>query len=758
MLPRTGTVLAIALWLTTPAFTFSAQLPSARLHWVFPPGASAGATNEITVAGADLDDLTHLLASDARITAAPVSGTANRFRLAIPADVPPGLVDLRVAGRFGVSNPRAFAVGGSPEIIAPATNTSAAAASPLPLGVIASARVAPSTAAWFRFDAAAGRRLLVQVVARELDSRLVPDLAVTDAAGRELALARRREWLDFIPPAAGMFFLRVHDQTFRGGDDFHFRVSVTEASRVEFGVPLALRIGRTNQVTLFGRQFENGRLPVEIVAEPVAGPPPEELLRRPAAAAFAEEAVAWRPEGSASRLLFLPADNPLFSAALDAGTNALTAVTLPCDFTGFFPGRGETSGVTFTATRGDVLWLEIVAERLGFPSDPHAVVQRREDDERWAEVMEIADTDTNLGDREFDTRTADAAARFEAPADGTYRVLVRDRNLSAARPVRHPYLLRLRPPQPGFALVALPAPPPRLNNDDRNVHVAALNLRRGETLPFKVIAFRRDGFDGDIELAATNLPPGVAAAPGRIAAGQSAGWLLLTAADALSTGDALSPAFPLRITGTASSGGAAATRTAVGASVIWPVPDFNNEAVASRLVRAPAFGLIPAEAAPVVIEAAITNDAPADGKLVLTLHVTRGEGFAAAFKLKPAGHPALDKLPELAVAEQATNAVAELNLAEAKLPPGPHTLWLSGTIAGQYRNQLEAVALADTELKQAEAALAAASDADKPKAEERKQAAEAARKAAEDRARPRDVTVAVYSRPFVVHIPPPPAP
>ncbi|MFN0066442.1 MAG: PPC domain-containing protein [Limisphaerales bacterium] len=752
---RAGQVFALVL---AAGINGAAQLPSARLHWVFPPGAPAGSTNEITVAGADLDDLTHLFDSDSRIAAAPVSGVANRFRLVIPSDMPPGLVDLRVAGRFGVSNPRAFAVGGSPEVIVPSTNTSAATAILLPLGVVASSRVMPNSVAWYRFEAAAGQRLLVQAVARELDSRLVPDLAVTDAAGRELALARRREWLDFTAPAAGTYLLRVHDQTFRGGDDFHCRVSVTEAPWVEFAAPLALRIGETNQVTLFGRQFANGRLAAAFVPPPVAGPPPVELLRRPAAAALAEEAVAWWPEGSASRPLFLSTENPVLSAGPDAQAAALVAVTPPCDFAGFFPVRGGLNGVTFTAGKGDVLWLEVFAERLGLPCDPHAVVQRQVKEGEFSDVLELADTDANLGDREFDTRTSDAAARFEAPADGAYRVLVRDRNLSAARPVRYPYLLRVRPAQPGFALVTLPAPPPRLNNDDRNIHLAALNLRRGETLPVKVIAFRRDGFDDAIELAAKNLPPGVTAAPGRIAAGQAAGWLLLTAADELSAGGSLNPALPLRITGTTSPGGAAVSRMAVGASVIWPVPDFNNEAVASRLVRDPAFGLISAEAAPIVIEVATTNDAPADGRLALTLHVTRGEGFAAAFKLKPAGHPALDKLPEVAVAEKATNAAAELNLADAKLPPGPHTLWLSGSIAGKYRSQPEAVALADAELKRAEAALASASDADKPKAEARKQAAEAARKAAEERAKPRDVTVAVFSRPFTVHVPPPPAP
>jgi hypothetical protein len=76
-------------------------------------------------------------------------------------------------------------------------------------------------------------------------------------------------------------------------------------------------------------------------------------------------------------------------------------------------------------------------------------------------------------------------------------------------------------------------------------------------------------------------------------------------------------------------------------------------------------------------------------------------------------------------------------------------------VPGKYRNNPEAITPAEAELKAATEAVAAASAEAKPAAEQRRIAAEAARKAAEDRAKPRDLTTAVYSQPFTVHIQPP---
>lgn len=745
-----------------------AQLPQATLNWVFPPGAVVGATSEVTVAGSDLDEPAALLFSDARISARPKPGTANQFQVVVPSDVPEEIMDVRFVGRFGASNPRAFAVGRRPEHIAASTNTSAASAIDLPLESTVNARINPSAAAWFRFAASADQRIFIRVAAQEIDSRLVPNIIVSDAKGRELVVSRRREWLDFTAPADGEYLLSIGDQTFRGGDDFFFRLTLCLGPQLDFAQPNILRTGETNKVTLFGRNLPGStpsamrgadgkaleRLSLEIVAPTIESSHAEmtAIPRKPAGASIFEETFAWSlgaTNGSSNPLLFTLTTNDVVAGE----PNQLSEVTPPIEFSGIFPHRGKISGVTFRANKGDVFWLELFADRLGFPSDPHAVVRRvrstkgERGEILFADVLELGDTDSNLGDREFNTSTRDAMARFEAPQDGTYEVLVRDLyNLGETRP-RYPYHLSLRRELPDFRLVSFPMPPTRIA-EDRKVQVLPATLRREQTTALRVIAFRRDGFNGDIEFTGASLPPGLHVAPTRIGAGQNVGMLLISASiDANTVSNAV-------IVGTASIGPGTISRRTALASVLWPVADFNNENADARLHRDSVISVIVAETAPVSIAATATNafEVPAEGKLVLPLSILRRGEFQAAFSLKPAGHPALDKAKEIAVPEKSTNLTAEINLAEAKMPPGPHTLWLQGNVAGKYRNNPEALVLAEAELQVAEKALASISESEKPKAEERKKAAEAAKKAAEDKAKPRDVNLTVYSQPFVVTV------
>src|SRR5262249_44399052 len=97
-------------------------LPNPRLNWLFPAGGQVGTAFEVKVTGDDLDDAGKLDCSHPGITATltmaepglgqtgpqPVHGT---FQVKIAADVPPGVYELRVQGKFGLSNPRAFVVG-----------------------------------------------------------------------------------------------------------------------------------------------------------------------------------------------------------------------------------------------------------------------------------------------------------------------------------------------------------------------------------------------------------------------------------------------------------------------------------------------------------------------------------------------------------------------------------------------------------------------------------------------------------------------
>ena len=91
------------------ALNSQAQLPVARLHTIFPCGGKAGTTVEVEVSGQDLDDVQGLYFSNTNIFAKQIKG--SKFAVTIPATLSVGVYDVRAVGRFGISNPRAFAVG-----------------------------------------------------------------------------------------------------------------------------------------------------------------------------------------------------------------------------------------------------------------------------------------------------------------------------------------------------------------------------------------------------------------------------------------------------------------------------------------------------------------------------------------------------------------------------------------------------------------------------------------------------------------------
>src|SRR5829696_1897136 len=107
---RRTTPFAILLLL---ASTLRADLPAIRLTSVFPPGARAGTTVDVTVPGADLDARPDLRFSHPGVFARPAVDAAgapqpNRFLVAVGPAVPPGVYDARAVGRFGISTPVAF--------------------------------------------------------------------------------------------------------------------------------------------------------------------------------------------------------------------------------------------------------------------------------------------------------------------------------------------------------------------------------------------------------------------------------------------------------------------------------------------------------------------------------------------------------------------------------------------------------------------------------------------------------------------------
>jgi len=108
------------------------NLPSPRLLTVMPMGAKVGTTVEMTFTGTDLEEPQELHFSAPGIKAEPIlpppppapdpkkpapnpappPPPVTKFKVTIPADAPLGIQDVRLVNKWGISNPRAFVVGG----------------------------------------------------------------------------------------------------------------------------------------------------------------------------------------------------------------------------------------------------------------------------------------------------------------------------------------------------------------------------------------------------------------------------------------------------------------------------------------------------------------------------------------------------------------------------------------------------------------------------------------------------------------------
>lgn len=664
----------------------SGQLPSARLLNISPAGGKFGTPFEVTVSGTDLDDLKDLRFSHAGITASLKQ--SNRFEVSISKEVPPGIYDARALGKFGLSNPRAFAIGVRKEI-AEAKNSSDTPQA-IPLESTVNGRTEASGVDSFRFSARQGQRVLARCDARELDSKLEPVLELHDGTGREVARSRRGGLLDFTPAADGDFTLRLHDLTYRGGPEFFYRLSVGTFPHIDYLLPLAGGADGRTKFAVVGRNLPEGQV-IDAKANPVLERLEVELAPNspgvtkafstmPAQAGldlfeYRVRQASGLSDGAWLRFPAAPVITERESNHWPATAQVLTA---PCEVAGTFSANGDRDWFSLAAKKGEVFWIEVISHRLGMATDPFVLVQRAGTNGA-TEVLELNDSPANLGGAEFNTTHRDPSGKFEVKEDGTYLLQVRDLFNQPPRSPALAYQLVIRTAAPDFRLVALPVTPLPVNKDAKNLVVSTATLRRGETQPFKVLALRRDGFDGAIELSVENLPKGIAATPTRIEAGQNSTLLFLHAAD---DGSAVAGTFTIR--GTASVGGTNLLREARSANVVWGVGDPATEALFSR-VNAHASVSVMDEAGPLRIEVAEGQpiEAVAGGKLKLPLRVIRDGEFTATLKLKPVGVPALESAKELTLDPKATNAVYEIDLGAQKLAPGRYSFALQSLATGQ---------------------------------------------------------------------------
>ncbi|HEV3006735.1 MAG TPA: PPC domain-containing protein, partial [Pirellulales bacterium] len=239
-----------------------AELPSIRLDRIEPLGAAAGSTFELKLNAVDAEGEEQLWFDHPGFIAQPLK--PGLFQVTVAPDVPEGTYDIRRVGRFGVSNPRLFAVStGLADVAEKEPNDAPANAQPVPLNVAIAGTSDNNGQDLFRFAARSGQRLTFDCQATRLDSELDASLTIVNANGTILAsnadYRGRDPTIDFISPADGEYLVEIHDLSYRGG--YPYRLVMTDLPYVENVFPRAVEPNKPTVLTALGHNFGSSGQP-----------------------------------------------------------------------------------------------------------------------------------------------------------------------------------------------------------------------------------------------------------------------------------------------------------------------------------------------------------------------------------------------------------------------------------------------------------------------------------------------------------------
>jgi hypothetical protein len=655
--PLCWLLLGCTLWMVpAPAL---AQLPTARLFSVFPAGGKQGATIDITITGADLEEVSQLYfdipgmkaelvqdMKDGKPVPVPAAGPA-KFRVTIPADAPLGLHDVRAIGRFGVSNPRTFAVGDVIEVNETEPNNTVVQATRILAdkvpGITVNGQINGATDVdYFVFQARAGQRVLVDCHAQRIDSRMNGRLTLSTNTGKLIAanddFHDRDPFLDVTIPADGDYVIGVADQVYDGSPEYFYRLHVGTLPHIDYILPPAGTPGTTGQFTIYGRNLPGGQpapgisiegRPLEQLSVQIPVPSdPMALQRLNYSGAIAPresitDGFEYRittPQGSSNAVRLGFTTLPIVAGTEPNETpDKAQAVTTPCEIYGQFQAPRDIDWYSFSAKANEQFVFEVISQRMGFPTDAVMLLRRVSD---GAEIpLPNPDDDENTPQGltlRFAIRSDDQISTSPALAEGQYQLAVRHQYGESTGSPRFVYRLRIRPLQPDFRLLAIhqaPAVPNVANPPD------SLLVRQGGNQHLDVYVVRRDGFTGEVTVQAQGLPEGVTCPPVTIGPNQQYAPLVFSAAD-----NAPPTVGAVSITGTGTIAGQPVTREARPAAVTWPTDPNQQLRGQSRLTRSTPIAV--REGAPYRIVATPDSTSVSRGMpLKLKLQITRRGDF-----------------------------------------------------------------------------------------------------------------------------------
>lgn len=421
------------------------------------------------------------------------------------ADAAPGDREIRLGTANGLTNPMRFEVGTLPEICEPDyADPGKPVITRLTVPSVINGQILPGEVDRFRFQGKQGQKLVIETHARRLIPYLgdaVPGwfqatLSLSDVAGDEVAFADDFRFdpdpvLYYQIPRDGDYILTINDAIYRGREDFVYRFAVAQQPFVTSIFPLGGSANKPLTATAHGWNLSEKQIKLETQAN-----------------GSSVRSFQFQKDKLRSNAVLYAVDT-LPESDENEGNNTLSTaqkIDLPCIINGLVDQSGDMDIFCFKGQSGQQVVMEVDGRRLRSPLD--SLIRLKDADGKtlaWNDDCE--DKESGLM-----THYADSYLMYTLPQDGDYYVCLTDSQSHGGDD--YGYRLRISPPRPDFSVYIDPA---------------SVTIPAGRSVPVNVHVFRRDGFDGEVELTLKDAPRGFVLSGGPVPAGQNDMSMTLTA-------------------------------------------------------------------------------------------------------------------------------------------------------------------------------------------------------------------------------------
>jgi hypothetical protein len=464
------------------ALTLTAGSPSLAkgptLTGLFPAGAARGQTLTVAATGS-FDHWPVTAWTDGAGLSIAAGSAKGTLEIRVAADAEPGIRWVRLWDQEGATALRPFLIGTLPEVVESEPNDDPRRPQVLPRpSVTVNGRLAKTgDVDGFSVPLRRGETLVADLEAnRHLGSPMDAVLQVVSASGFVLAqnddTVGRDPRIVFEVPADGTYTVRLFafptapnsSIQFAGGESFVYRLTLTTGGFLDHVFPLAVSRDTPTKVAAVGPNIPEAARVLAVTGDPGRD---EQCVWHPMLAGTAEVRVVPGPAAVESE-----PNDPAHPQEIRA----------PAAISGRLDPPGDQDNFRFTLKKGEKRVVQVESRSLGLPLDA---------------ILRLTDAKGKQLDESDDVGEGrDPKLAFTAPADGEYRIQIRDLNDQGGP--RFSYLILIRAPEPDFSL---------------SIATDRFEVIPGKSTNLSVTIDRKDGFTGAIEIRAEGLPDGVTTGP-----------------------------------------------------------------------------------------------------------------------------------------------------------------------------------------------------------------------------------------------------